>query len=97
MSDLLNQTCCECGQSGEALYCVPCVSKSETKRLQDLVATTFKMEAEIERLQEQLTKMSNEWVEITRGEIEEAFAMADNLTDFGFLVEAKCKAKNGYI
>jgi uncharacterized membrane protein YukC len=37
-----------------------------------------------------------EWVEITRGEIETAFAMADNLTDFGFLVEAKCKAKNGY-
>jgi hypothetical protein len=38
----------------------------------------------------------HEWVEITRGEIEDAFAMADNLTDFGFLVEAKCKAKNGY-
>lgn len=37
-----------------------------------------------------------EWVEITRGEIEAAFAMADNLTDFGFLVEAKCKDKNGY-
>lgn len=37
-----------------------------------------------------------EWVEITRDEIEEAFAMADNLTDFGYLVEAKCKAKNGY-
>ena len=66
MSDLLNQTCCECGQSGETLYCVKCSDKQR------------------------------EWVEITRGEIEDAFAMADNLTDFGFLVEAKCKTKNGY-
>lgn len=38
----------------------------------------------------------HEWVEITRGEIEDAFAMADTLVDFGYLVEAKCKAKNGY-
>jgi hypothetical protein len=43
-----------------------------------------------------LDNQRHEWVEITRGEIEDAFAMADNLTDFGFLVEAKCKAKNGY-
>lgn len=25
--DLLNQTCCECGTKGEAVYCVTCLQK----------------------------------------------------------------------
>lgn len=30
MNDLLNQTCCECGVTGEAVYCVSCLQKQLT-------------------------------------------------------------------
>ena len=102
--DLLNQTCCECGQSGGfALYCVACVSKLESTQSQELSGKAEELEAEIKRLQELadyrlnlLTKMPSEWVGLTDDDIAElrrngAHSVSD--TDFRF-IEAKLKEKN---
>ena len=92
--DLLNQTCCECGQSGGfALYCVACVSKFESTQSQELSGKAEELEAEIKRLQER------EWVGLTDEELNEHARWADEHGGTFYLayarsIEAKLKEKN---
>ena len=92
--DLLNQTCCECGQSGGfALYCVACVSKLESTQSQELSGKAEELEAEIKRLQER------EWVGLTDEELNEHARWADEHGGTFYLayarsIEAKLKEKN---